>query len=670
MKPRTQFRALAALAMVMLTLGLFLRVAALRWNTRLQGDVNLFALTARELRRHGDLSYPMKYEYTERTPYRSLTSPATQHPPLFPWLAGIAAIASHTDDTFSVLKAICFASGTLLLLLFAATGLKYYPEAFLALFLAATSPILVDFSANGSPYMLAAVLLYSVVLSVARFRYDLPRDYAVAGLLTGIGFITHGVLICVAAVFVVAGLARLSRLRPSGVAIFAGAALLPILPLLVWNLKHFGVPLYSSAPLYALSRLGLMKEAIADSAVTLITHDAPLSQVASAYGVRLVDSAHYLLARTREEVPLPAIILALLGFYSIARRNQRAAFALLGTGAMYALVVCAWATDQQRFLVPGVPLLFLAAGFGATELVHRSASILAGGLLAWAVIWNLLAIDEAPPTRYYENDATYAAQYASMRRVVSELSLRPPRPVLGYSTTLDGGAETVYWDGFPFIRGRGYQGLMEPAIVRKLVADFDVGYVWTDRSSVDLARRILPCARVIVENADYAVLQLHEGASPTEGQCSTLSALRSGSILGVHQAHRTPRSWCSLENLCGGGLSLDDIPVKPVDLASRPFGNSTETQDGDDRIDNLAASSRRTLAQPAAHRLERASRYPASDAPDCGQDSPGPGSSIESLVARHFLSHRTRPHHLANAVRQRCARGGIRFHRSPTGAPH
>ena len=133
-----------------------------------------------------------------------------------------------------------------------------------------------------------------------------------------------------------------------------------------------------------------------------------------------------------------------------------------------------------------MPLLFLAAGFGTTELIRRRASVLAGGLLSWAFIWNLLAIDEAPPTRYYENDAAYAAQYASMRHVVSELSIRPSRPLLGYSTSLDGGAETVYWDEFPFIRGRGYNGLMEPAIVRKLVADFDIGYVWTDRSSVDL----------------------------------------------------------------------------------------------------------------------------------------------------------------------------------------
>ena len=519
MKPGTQSRALAALAMVMLTLGLFLRARALEWNTRLQGDVNLFALTARELRRHGDLSYPMKYEYSERTPYRSFTSPATQHPPLFPWLAGMAAIAFHTDDTFSVLKAICFASGTLLLLLFAATGLRYNPEALLALSLAATSPILVDFSANGSPYMLAAVLLCLVVLWVGRFRYDLPRDYAVAGLLTGIGFITHGVLICVAAFFVVAFLAGVSRLRPSGVAIFAVAALLPVLPVIVWNLRHFGVPLYSSAPLYALSRLGLVKEAIADSTVRLIRYDAPLSQVANRYALDVMDSARYLLVRTRHEVPLPAVVLSLLGCYSIARREQRAAFALAGTGGMYALVVCAWAIQQQRFLVPGVPLLYLAAGFGVTELVRRRASVLAGGLLAWALIWNLLALRETPPTRYYENDAAYAAEYASMRRVVRELSIRPSRPVLGYSRSLDGGAETVYWDGFPFVRGRGYRGLMEPAIVRKLVADFDIGYVWTDRSSVDLAHRILPCARVILENDEYTVLEVHDGAPPAGTQC-------------------------------------------------------------------------------------------------------------------------------------------------------
>jgi hypothetical protein len=451
----------------------------------------------------------MKYEYDERTPYRSAASPATQHPPLFPWVAGTIAIALRTDDTFSVLKGISFAMGLLLLALLAATARRHCPESVLALSLAATSPILVDFSANGSPYMMAAVLLYLVATTVERFRYDLSRDYAVGGLLAGLGFITHGVLICIAAFFVVAALAQPLRLRAAGVAAFVLAALLPVAPWVIWNMSHFGLPLYTTAPLYALSRLNLVTEGIVDSAVTLVRQDAPLAEVASRYAMNVIEAVRYLLVRTQEEVPPPAIALAVVGLYGLAQRERRAAIALFGTGGMYALLVSLWAIQQQRFLVPGVPLLFLAAGFGVTELVRRRASIVAGALLAIALAWNLLAIREAPPTRYYEHDAAHAAQYASMRRVVTELLGQPPRPMLGYSASLDGGTETVYWHGFPFVRGRGYRGLMEPAIVRKLVADFQIGYVWTDRSSLDLARRILPCARLIIENADYAVLQLH-----------------------------------------------------------------------------------------------------------------------------------------------------------------
>jgi len=80
--PRPLVWSIAALA-------IGLRVASLGWNDRLQGDVNLFALTAREVARNGRLVYPMRYEYSDRVPYLSFETPATQHPPLWPFSAGL-----------------------------------------------------------------------------------------------------------------------------------------------------------------------------------------------------------------------------------------------------------------------------------------------------------------------------------------------------------------------------------------------------------------------------------------------------------------------------------------------------------------------------------------------------------------------------------------------------
>ena len=57
-----------------IVLGILLRVASIWWNDRLLGDVNLFALTAREYAESGELNYPMKYDFSEKTSGGSLES--------------------------------------------------------------------------------------------------------------------------------------------------------------------------------------------------------------------------------------------------------------------------------------------------------------------------------------------------------------------------------------------------------------------------------------------------------------------------------------------------------------------------------------------------------------------------------------------------------------------
>ena len=57
------------LAVVLVCLALGLRASSFQWNDQLQGDVNLFALTAREFRHSGELRYPIKYEFSDQVPY-------------------------------------------------------------------------------------------------------------------------------------------------------------------------------------------------------------------------------------------------------------------------------------------------------------------------------------------------------------------------------------------------------------------------------------------------------------------------------------------------------------------------------------------------------------------------------------------------------------------------
>ncbi|MDH4209458.1 MAG: hypothetical protein OEV76_11335, partial [Anaerolineae bacterium] len=72
-----------------LVAGSALRIASFHWNDRLQGDVNLFALAAREFVNHSRLYYPMKIEYSDQVEYRALQAPADYHPPLWSFVGGL-----------------------------------------------------------------------------------------------------------------------------------------------------------------------------------------------------------------------------------------------------------------------------------------------------------------------------------------------------------------------------------------------------------------------------------------------------------------------------------------------------------------------------------------------------------------------------------------------------
>lgn len=103
------------LTLAVLFLGLLVRGLSYRSTVRLQGGVDLFALTMREFRLHGRLFYPMKHKYRNRVSYSDVATPASQHPPLWSLAAGAVASTTDTEDTFLVLKGMSFLSSLALL---------------------------------------------------------------------------------------------------------------------------------------------------------------------------------------------------------------------------------------------------------------------------------------------------------------------------------------------------------------------------------------------------------------------------------------------------------------------------------------------------------------------------------------------------------------------------
>jgi hypothetical protein len=160
-------------------------------------------------------------------------------------------------------------------------------------------------------------------------------------------------------------------------------------------------------------------------------------------------------------------------------------------------------------MVPALPAAYIAASAGFVELwegKYVALRLLGVVCLAGTLAWGVPRYFDETPTMYYSDDDWYAYHYSSMLSLVGELSNLEPGVVLGVSSSLDGGFETVYWLGWPFVYGRG-RNMPE---VQKLVDDFGVRYIWSDQATTDMIESTLPNASLILSNKVYQVFELRE----------------------------------------------------------------------------------------------------------------------------------------------------------------
>ena len=505
--------ALLIIAIFAVIAGTILRITSFSWNGRLQGDVNLFALTAREFVLHDRLYYPMKFEYSDNVEYKVLKSPASQHPPLWPLTCGLLGKIFQTDATFSTLKIMCEIAGAFLIALVVYVGVctGWPSEALVTISCVSLSSMLVDFSANGSSYILSGVIMILAAILMEHFRYQRIIDYVLAGILCGISLQIHSMMICIAAAFFVFWLWERSRVRWKGVLSFILAGLLILAPWIFWNLVHFGKPFYSYSVYYFLKQLNLAQQGIyGDVITTRIVRTVSISTVKS-YISLVANSARSFSFFYLLEIGPFCSALALVGCFRLFRRDRRKALAFFLPFVLYTIVILLWGSFKYRFLVPILPITYVASAFGLMDLfveLDRRSTFrkLAGWIcIIGTIFWGALGFFEQTPTRYYWNDGYHAAYYEKMLPLAKELGQRETGVLLGYSLSLDGGFETIYWHRFPFVYGRGFNRVEE---LRKLVHDFQVRYIWADEATVHQVESYLPEARIILRNESYYIFEV------------------------------------------------------------------------------------------------------------------------------------------------------------------
>lgn len=495
--------------------GLFLRLCAYSWNVIIQGDVNLFVLSAREIARHDRFEYPMKYEYSPHAPYKTLSTPATQHTPMWAFSAGKIGKIFHTDNAFRILKVMSFTVGIVIL-----AALLFYSRALVSPFLQnahlpvilllATSPLLCDFSANGSPFILCALELLAASFMLARFPWTKLSSFAAYGALCAFSLLTHGIMFSLFISFVFAVMfLRGKSIRASGIFIFMLSFLAVLSPWIVSNLNAFGTPFYSYSRYDILKRLGLDEVNIFGNVIsTQRVHPFNFS-VIKLYFTEMLKTLILFLSECVNEAGIFTVALCIPGIAAALQRNKSKTFFAALPFLCYALMVMLWATHRHRYLVPALLPLYLAAGIGFFSFKHHASPFFrASGwlILLCAVLTQLYGFLDTPPTRYYADDFQSTKDYHTMVDVAQILKEQPRGAVLGYTDVLVGGVEGVYYHDLPFVHGRDILG--NTKALRKLILDFNPRYVWTDTSRVRDVLHLVPSANVFYTRAPFVIIAI------------------------------------------------------------------------------------------------------------------------------------------------------------------
>ncbi|MDM8528628.1 hypothetical protein QUF58_10510 [Anaerolineales bacterium HSG24] len=496
----------------LLAMGITHRLTSFVWNTRIQGDVNLFALTAREVTNNSRLFYPMKYEYSDQVDYLTLSHPAVQHPPLFPFVAGLLGKLFNSDDTFFFLKLVCLSAGTFLLVAIAVLGVRngWHLETALALLMISLSPIIADYSANGSSYIISALLITAATYLSAQFRYDQLSNYVLVAILCGLGLQLHGALVSLPAAFTLIWLINIRRLRWAGVFITAILGLLLLTPWMAWTYSHFGRLFYTYSTLALRMSWGLAVEGVFDDIVTVRT----VAEVDGLFIQKYIPAVfetylRFWLVHFLEVGPF-CWLLAIAGGWYLFQSDKKVAMLAILPAFIYSILPAATTILRIRYIIPILPLTYLFAAWGFTQLLPRYRRLAVIGFVG-TLMWFVPQFLETPLTRYYLDDFELSQKHASMVELSTALGQLEPGVVMGRATHLVGGVETVYWHRFPYVRGRihslkihqDYSG----QILHKLADDFEVRYIWADDTTVEEIKALFPAATIILNKEPFYVFE-------------------------------------------------------------------------------------------------------------------------------------------------------------------
>jgi hypothetical protein len=495
----------------LVVLGALVRIASIGWNDRLHGDVNLLALTAREFVESGRLAYPMKTQFDDMFEYLDLVTPASQHPPVWPLSAGVIGKLVGSDETYPIMQFMCFVVGMAMLASVARYGHRSsQPLAWgVALGLMALSPILVDYSANGSMYIVSAAVLLFAALFLSKSDPSSAWQAALIGAICSLAYQTHGAVVLLTVVF---GIHYLWSKQWRSLVAYVAAGVGVALPWMLWNIHHFGRPIYSTFTDYLPRLLGRISERVVGGRIVEQTEPYTFADIGGYVELVTASFSDFFETGVDELGPF-ALVLMGMGIFSVWRSSPRGFRAGAWVYGGYLVVILFWGKFKaNRFLTPILPAALLLAGMGLAWGVSRGgrAAVVSWLCLVGTIAWMIPAYLEDPPVRYYPPKPSRGERYEEMRTLALRAANFEEGVMLGLSKSLDGGIETVYWTRLPYVSARlAGVDLSQPGPeLGRLVHDFDVRYVWVDDFTRERVLSDLPRSSIRDENGAFAIIEV------------------------------------------------------------------------------------------------------------------------------------------------------------------
>jgi 4-amino-4-deoxy-L-arabinose transferase-like glycosyltransferase len=531
------------------------RLAAFAFNDWPHGDVVLDAAVAESVATRGALLVPIvdvRYYPIDRFGFGY---PLDQHPPLWPLLG--AALVPLVGDGYVALKLVSLLIGAVLIPVayLACRPLIGQGPALLTAGLAAGSYPLVDFSGNGSLWVLLALLYLLFIWRVGVWGLDDRRNAALVGLVMGVAYLANYPAVTLPASLVAIHLMRSGRSAfrreaLAGPALSLAVMLAVIAPWLAHNSILFGNPFWSQ-PFERTLAGGSRQVEYVIAGDEVIKRNVPSAEGAlpalRARAVDLYGNVGFVARQLLVLTPvLSGLFLAGVGCWLLG-----AGYRVLGAGApaesrhpahsiqartpepetptpntqpLSALVILClvhvalvlwWPTTKFRYLVPLMPLVLAIGSWFLWELkgpVQRGLLVtVTAGLCLFANLWTFM---EIPSHTYYydgglvqdnfggQGETAFVEDARRLRAAADAIAARGPGPILGehilYSFTHQ--PLVVNSTAYP------------PEVVAHLVRKYGIRYIVAERAQSGTYAFLGPTE--LWADDRYAVLELPAISGP------------------------------------------------------------------------------------------------------------------------------------------------------------